>query len=114
MQKITSYSDLKDYLEARPIQACWYGPRSSDMSDLDNMIQLTGIISCYDSDFAREISSLTYERPGERKKFSIDDLAEHFMTNGQLDDFVERNKITTILPYDSNTELERFCKENQI
>lgn len=112
MQRITSYLDLKKYLEANPIQACWYGPRSSDMSDLDNIIQLTGIISCYGSDFAKDVPSNIYEKPGERKKFSIDNLAGYFMTTGQLNDYVGRNKITTILPYDSNEKLERFCKEN--
>lgn len=114
MQKITSYSDLKNYLETNPIRACWYGPRSSDISDLDNIIQLTGIVSCYGSDFAKEIPSITYEGVGEREKFSVDNLAGHFIANGQLKDFVEENKITAILPYDSNTELEKFCEENHI
>jgi len=114
MQEITSYSDLKDYLKTQPIQACWYGPRSSDMLDLDNIIQLTGVVSSYGSDFARETPYLVYEKPGKREKFSIDDLAGYFVTNGQLHDFIDKNKITKILPYDSNAALENFCKENQI
>lgn len=114
MQKITSYHDLKNYLETNPIYACWYGPRSSDMSDLDNIIQLAGIVSCYSSDFPKEMPSLIYENVGEREKFSVDDLAGYFRATGQLNNFVEKNRITAILPYDSNMELEEFCKENRI
>lgn len=114
MQKITSYYDLKSHLETNPIHACWYGPRSSDMSDLDDIIKLTGVISCYNSDFTREVSSITYEGVEKREKFSIDDLAKYFRTTGQLNIFVEKNRIATILPYDSNPELEEFCRDNHI
>lgn len=114
MQKISSYHDLKNYLAANPIRACWYGPRSSDMSDLDNVIQLTGLISCYNSNFTREVPSITNEGIGKREKFSIDDLAGYFRATGQLNSFIEQNKITTILPYDSNQELEEFCGDNHI
>lgn len=114
MQKISSYHDLKNYLATNPIRACWYGPRSSDMSDLDNIIQLTGLISCYNSNFTREVPSMTNEGVGKREKFSIDDLAGYFRATGQLNSFIEQNKITTILPYDSNQELEEFCRDNHI
>lgn len=84
------------------------------MSDLDDVIQLTGIMSCYSSNFTKEVSSITYESVGKREKFSIDDLAGFFRATRQLNSFVEEHRITTVLPYDSNSELEAFCRDNHI
>lgn len=113
-QKITSLSELVAYQKNPLIHTCWYGPKSSDFLDLQDVIHPTGIVSCYSSTLNSSIPLLTYDGIGERYKFSIDDLADHFVTNGRFEEFAKRNNITSILPYDSNPQLEIFCQQNNI
>jgi Carbamoyl-phosphate synthase L chain, ATP binding domain len=112
--KIESYSDLKNYLKLRRISACWYGPRSTDVSELDDLFNISGIISCYSSDFPKNQPLLTNEIEGWRRKCSIDKLAGMLVADRKLSDFVGKNDITAILPYDTNPELEKFCEINHI
>ncbi len=112
--KIESYFDLKKYLGLRQVSVCWYGPRSTDVSDLDNLLNIEGVISCYSSNFPKNQHLLVNDIKGRRQKCSIDDLAGIFIIDGKLSNFVEKNNITAILPYDSNPELEKFCETNHI
>lgn len=114
MINISTYSDLKNYLRYNPIKICWYGPRASDMSDLDKIIKLQGIISCYDSDSLSKIPHLVYEKKGIRNKYSIDDLFFCLAKGERLSHYIKKNNIDTILPYDSYFELENFCMENNV
>jgi len=114
MHKIESYADLKKYMRTHPISACWYGPRSTDVSELDNLLNIEGVISCYGSDFPKNQPLLVNDIKGRRQKCSIDDLAGMLIADGKLPDFIEKNNITAILPYDSNPELEKFCETNHI
>lgn len=113
--KLSSYSDLITHLKSNPINICWYGPRASDVSGLEKILNIKGIISCYSSsDTEKTIPILTNETVGLRQKISIDDLAGKLVENGKLLDFVTKNNINAILPYDSNLDLENFCKEKNI
>lgn len=115
MQKIQSYSDLKAYLKTNPLRVCWYGPRSSDVSEMQDFFNLSGSISCYGkNELFPNTPFLSYETEGSRKKFSVDDLPSYFIKARVLQDFCEKNNIQAILPYDSNTELEEFCAKHDI
>lgn len=82
--KITSYADLKIYLKSRPLNICWYGPRASDVSDLDDLLNITGVIACYGSDFNTNQPSLMNEIPAKRSKCSIDSLAGLLIDTGDV------------------------------
>jgi hypothetical protein len=113
--RISSYSDLLNYLKSEPVRICWYGPRASDVSGFEKLVNITGIISCYSSsDTLKTIPTLTNEKHGFRPKISIDDLAAKFIESGELLEFVNKYNIKAILPYDSNLDLENFCKEHGI
>ncbi|GEM_PF-3416603 len=114
MERIESYIDLKKFLESHPMSFCWYGPRSTDVSELGELMQINEIISCYGSALSQNISSLINETAGLRTKFSVDELARTLILNGKLPQFIEENNISIILPYDSNPELEEFSKANHI
>jgi len=101
-------------LRAEDVSFCWYGPRSTDVSELDKFLKIEGNISCYGPNIARNQPMLTSELPKERNKFSIDNLAKKLMGENRLLAFIEKNNIHSILPYDTNHELEIFCKENNI
>ena len=91
IQKISSFSELVAYQKKPLIHTCWYGPKSSDFLDLQNVIHPAGIVSCYSSTLDSSIPLLSYDGIGERFKFSIDDLADHFVTNGEFEEFAKRN-----------------------
>lgn len=113
--KLSSYSDLTNYLASNPIDICWYGPRANDVSGFEKILNIKGIISCYSSsDTPKTIPVLTNDTVGLRSKISIDDLAGKLIENGKLLEFVKRNNIKAILPYDSNLDLENFCKDHDI
>lgn len=116
MTKIKSYSDLKKYLKFHPsLNVCWYGPRTTDISELGGLLNISGIIACYGTnEFLKQIPILVNDVKGKRQKVSIDDLAAIFISTEKLPSFISENNITTILPYDTTPELERFCKENHI
>lgn len=114
MHKIESFSDLENYLVSHKINFCWYGPRSTDVSELDSLMQVDQVISCYGSSFPKNKPSLINDTKGRRGKCSIDNLATALIANGDLLKLVSENAIATIFPYDSTPELERFCKENHI
>lgn len=116
MQKIGSYSEIEKYLKSRqPLAVCWYGPRASDVSGLEKLLNLSGIIACYSSsDIPKTIPTLTNESHGLRPKISIDNLAGKFIENGKLLEFINKNNIKAILPYDSNLDLENFCRRHDI
>ena len=115
MHEIESFSDLEKYLRSYPISFCWYGPRSTDVSELDSLMHVNGVISCYSSDFPNKNKPfLIHDTNGKRQKCSIDNLAGTLITNGDLPEFISKNAITTVLPYDSTPELEQFCEENNI
>lgn len=113
MRRLRNLEDLVKYLARNPLELCWYGPRASDLSGLNGLIRATGVISCY-SECSDAFPSITNEASGERHKCSIDNLAAYLISNGSLVDFVKSNNIKTILPYDSNPELEEFCLHNRI
>jgi hypothetical protein len=115
MDTIESFSDLKRYMESHPAKICWYGPKSSDISGLKRILEISGIISCYGSNlFSNKPPFLVSDTEGRRLKCSVDNLAAIFIASGELLEFVRANDITTILPYDTNPELESFCTENNI
>ncbi len=115
MYTIRSYSDLKEYLKNNPLRLCWFGPRSSDISGLEEFLSLEGSISCYGGvePLANE-GLLSYEKIGWRGRYSVDDLPEYLLKNGVLYDFCKRRNVKSILPYDSNVLLEQFCVDNNI
>ena len=117
MNKISSYNDLKKYLKSNPlINICWYGPKSTDISELNTLLNINGIVSCYNStkEFTQSVPFLTNDTPEKRNKCSIDNLATKLILNNKLLNFVRKNNINAILPYDSTPELENFCKKNNI
>ncbi len=116
MHKIESYSDIEKYIKSNsPLNVCWYGPKDTDVSGLDGLLCINGIVSCYGSgEFFKDIFVLTNDEDGERRKCSIDDLAGALIANGKLLKFVMENNIKVIFPYDTTPELEIFCRENNI
>lgn len=116
MHKIESYSDIKKYIEFNSLpDVCWYGPRTTDVSELDGLLNINGIVACYGSnEFLKNVPILTNDEKGKRCKCSIDNLAGVFISNSKLPSFVRVNDIKAILPYDTTLELESFCRENHI
>ena len=116
MPKIRSYSDIEKYLKSHPLlNVSWYGPRTTDVSELGGLLNIGGIIACYGTnEFLKQIPILVNDIKGKRQKVSIDDLATILISNGKLPIFVSNNKVTAILPYDTTPELEKFCKEKHI
>jgi hypothetical protein len=113
MKNIATLDDLRKYLFANPTRVCWYGPRSSDIYGLNGLIDISGVIACYGFP-AKKIQHLVSNTRKERRRCSIDTLARTLINKGNLQDFVRENAIESILPYDSNPELEEFCKEKSI
>ncbi|MFA5249657.1 MAG: hypothetical protein WC397_03950 [Candidatus Paceibacterota bacterium] len=114
MDKIESYFRLEEYLKSHPISVCWYGPRSIDVSEMGNLLNINGVISCYSSSFPKDRPFLVNDAGGKRQKYSIDNLAGKLISSGDLFEFIKKNNITAILPYDSTPELEKFCENNHI
>ncbi len=114
MKRIESYVDLKKFLESHPVSFCWYGPRSTDVFELGELMRVSGIVSCYGPTLPQNTPSLINETTGVRTKFSVDDLAKTLILNGKLPQFIEENDVSIILPYDSNPELEEFSKASNI
>lgn len=93
---------------------CWYGPRVADVSELEEFMNIQGLVTCYDSPECSAIPIITEDQLITRERSSIDDLASKLIINNQLKSFFEKNNLGAILPYDTNATLEKFCKENNI
>ena len=106
---------MEKYLKSHPLlNVGWYGPRTTDVSELGGLLNIGGIIACYGTnEFLKQIPVLVNDVKGKRQKISIDDLAAILISTGKLPSFVTQNNITTSsLRY--NPELEKFCEEKHI
>lgn len=112
MNDVESYADLEKYVKSHPMSFCWYGPRSTDVSELGGLMQVNEVISCYGPN-PQDKPFLINDVRGLRRKCSIDDLAGILIAN-DLPEFVSENGISVIFPYDSTPELEMFCKQNRV